>query len=251
MSHFSMSSIPLMAAHEFGNLSSASSLSPPPQVFVLERHEYGEMYGEDGTQQTIAIYSSLGAAIEAARNLAEDEASQYDSDFNVEEDVGRPGHYHLSYAFDFDDYYSISFNVFPKALHGSLDMHHNAMAYHHHTQAQPPASTYGPMITIPQGRRLLRGAKFMFTGTLHSMARDSAIAAVDVYGGQMAADNSSVDYAVVGSNPHPDLGLEVVDERTFHKILVDGVPPNKILRHERLREINSGASSPLGLPPRM
>ncbi|KAF7193797.1 DNA ligase [Pseudocercospora fuligena] len=256
MSHLSMSSMPLMAAHDFDQFSSAPSTIPSPQVYVLERYEEGEMYDEDGEHQTVGIYSSLDAAIQAARNLGQDEASQYDFDCDVDEDISRPGHYHLSYAFDSDDDYSISFNVFPKALQGSLDVHHDAVVYRPHAQKQFPASSYGPMITIPQGRRLLRGAHFMFTGTLHSMTRDSAIAAIDVYGGQMAVETSGVDYAVIGHAPHPDklravaqLGLEVVDESKFHKLLIDGVPPNKVLQHERLREVNSQASSPLTLPP--
>ncbi|KAK4626537.1 hypothetical protein CLAFUW4_04471 [Fulvia fulva] len=67
-------------------------------------------------------------------------------------------------------------------------------------QATTPRPKYEPMVTIPMGRPLPAGAKFMFTGTFDTTCRTAATHAIETYGG-IVEKSYDVDYVVVGNMP--------------------------------------------------
>jgi DNA ligase (NAD+) len=77
--------------------------------------------------------------------------------------------------------------------------------------------------------RLLAGLSFVVTGTLDGYSRDEAKAAIEAVGGKVTGSVSGKTAAViVGASPGSklakaeSLGVPVLDEETFEKLLVDG-----------------------------
>jgi len=84
-----------------------------------------------------------------------------------------------------------------------------------------------PKIKVKADAELpLKGRTIVVTGTLASMTRDEAKAAVQMLGGKASGSVSSkTDYVVVGENPGSkadkaeSLGVEILDEGSFLKLL--------------------------------
>ncbi|MGD8898076.1 MAG: helix-hairpin-helix domain-containing protein, partial [Acidobacteriota bacterium] len=76
------------------------------------------------------------------------------------------------------------------------------------------------------GSRTLEGKQFVLTGTLESMTRGEAQAAIEERGGRVTSSVSKkTSYVVVGRDPGSkadkarELGLDVVDETAFRALL--------------------------------
>jgi DNA ligase (NAD+) len=82
-----------------------------------------------------------------------------------------------------------------------------------------------------EGSDLLAGASFVITGTLSGYTRDEAKEAVEARGGRVTGSVSGRTTAVVaGENPGAskinkagELGIPIVDEETFERLLTDGL----------------------------
>ncbi|HID49182.1 MAG TPA: NAD-dependent DNA ligase LigA, partial [Chromatiales bacterium] len=91
----------------------------------------------------------------------------------------------------------------------------------------PEAGVTWPAIEIKPAAKLpLRGKTFVLTGTLSSMTRDAARAAIQALGGKASGSVSGkTDYVVVGENPGSKadkaeaLGVEMLDEVAFLNLL--------------------------------
>lgn len=189
------------------------------------------MTSEDGDLEVIGTYSSLEAANNSAQDLAAEEGRDA-----LHEGLEPAAYFDQDGCFYFSDYSEYTgyeeggteIRVTPSEVQGE------SVSWSP-TSSPPRNSPYGPMVTIPYGKRQLRDAKCMlsasscvhctlkltheevyFTGELSSMNRSSAMAAVDIYGGHIAESFDDVDYAVVGDGYHPEVdSLNLLPNTTY------------------------------------
>ncbi len=79
---------------------------------------------------------------------------------------------------------------------------------------------------VEEGKKKLKGKKFVFTGSLKSMTRGEAKAIVEDMGGEVLNTVSrNIDYVVVGENPGSKyekakkLGVKIINEREFLRLI--------------------------------
>ncbi|KAI5362123.1 Putative BRCT domain superfamily protein [Septoria linicola] len=219
-------------------------------LWEVTTRDFSEWSNEDGDFCSQGTYSTLEAANEHAQRVAKEEEYDVPEDIEVVEHFDEDGCYYFCNTDQCVRYEDggVVIEDFKRKVSGRA--------------VETPAAiitedSCGPMITIPHGRRLLRDAKFYFTGELMFMDRASAWAAVDVFGGHAAESFCEVDYAVIGAGHNPEkieamtaLGIEQIDEATFHAISRNSVPWSKSLQHQITADDNSRQSTPcVPLPP--
>jgi DNA ligase (NAD+) len=96
----------------------------------------------------------------------------------------------------------------------------------------------------------LHGRSFVFTGTLANQSREAAGELATKHGGKVVGSVSkNTDYVVVGADPGSkyekakSLGITILDEKAFEKLIEEGVPKESEAKPEKLAGKKKAAKS--------